>query len=195
MDNSTTYFNTVAKAFFLDRDGTLNEDYDFVHKPEEWTWCKGAKEAIRWMNQENYKVIVITNQSGIARGKFGLEQVIDLHKWVDNDLKKEGAQIDEWCIAWWHPQFHSGLDPKLLEYRKPGTRFFTEMIQKYNLNPNECYMIGDKPTDLKPAIALGMKAFYIKSRFHESNDQNWLSMNGFEKPYESIGDVIDSLKK
>jgi len=55
------------KAFFLDRDGTLNVDYNFVHKPEEWTWCKNALKAIRWMNENGYKVIVVTNQSGIAR--------------------------------------------------------------------------------------------------------------------------------
>ncbi len=185
----------MNKAFFLDRDGTLNEDYDFVHKPEEWTWCKGAVDAIRWMNQHHFKVIVVTNQSGIARGRFGLEQVLKLHDWVDAQLKKEGAYIDEWCIAWWHPKFHGELDPSLLDYRKPGTRFFTEMIQKYNLDPSKCFMAGDKPSDLKPALELGMQAFYIHSRFHETNDKQWLSEHGFHEPFQSIGDVIDMLKK
>ncbi|TNE74384.1 HAD-IIIA family hydrolase [bacterium] len=184
----------MNKAFFLDRDGTLNEDYDFVHLKEEWTWCKGAIDAIKWMNQNKYKVIVVTNQSGIARGRFSLEQVQELHRFVDADLKKHDAWIDDWCIAWWHPKFHGDLDPALLDYRKPGTRFFTEMIHKYNLDPAFCFMAGDKPSDLKPALSLGMKAFYIKSRFHETNDHEWLEKRGFEHPFNNLGEIISSLK-
>ena len=181
----------MNKAFFLDRDGTLNEDYDFVHKPEEWTWCKGAVEAIQWMNKNGYKVIVVTNQSGVARGRFSLEQVHELHRFVDSKLKKVGAWIDDWCIAHWHSKFHEGLDEKLLEYRKPGTRYFTEIISKYDLKPSDCFMMGDKPSDLQPALELGMKAFYIKSRFHEKNDPTFLEKHGL-KVFDSIGDVMKS---
>lgn len=180
----------MAKAFFLDRDGTLNEDFDFVHKPEQWVWCKGALEAIQWMNKNKYKVIIVTNQSGVARGHFSLEKVHELHRFVDAELKKVGAWIDEWCVAHWHPKFHEGLDSHLLEYRKPGTRYFTEMIKKYDLNAAECVMMGDKPSDLQPALQLGMQAFYIHSRFHATNDKMYLSTHNIEM-FENIGEVME----
>lgn len=184
----------MAKALFLDRDGTLNEDYDFVHKPEEWTWCKGAVETIQWANENEYKVIVVTNQSGVARGLFSLEQVNQLHEFVNQLLKKENALVDEWCVAHWHPTFSKNVTPDELAYRKPGLRYYKEMILNYGLNPNKCVCIGDKPSDLKPAIELGMKGFYIKSRFHEKNDQIWLKENGFE-PHENLAEVLPKLKR
>jgi D-glycero-D-manno-heptose 1,7-bisphosphate phosphatase len=183
----------MAKALFLDRDGTLNEDYDFVHKPEQWTWCKGAVETIQWANTNEWKVIVVTNQSGVSRGLFSLEQVQKLHAWVDENLKKQQVFVDEWCIAHWHPNFHEGQDVNLLEYRKPGLRFYKEMIEKYHLDASQCVVMGDKPSDLKPGVKLGMKGFYIQSRFHEKNDQNWLAEHGFS-PYQNIGEVLDKLK-
>ena len=184
----------MKKALFLDRDGTLNEDYDFVHLKEHWTWCKGAVETIRWANENSWKVIVVTNQSGVSRGLFSLEKVQELHEWVNEELKKQSAQVDEWCIAHWHPNFHEGLDLDLLEYRKPGLRFYQEMIEKYSLDASKCIVMGDKPSDLKPGLALGMRAFYIKSRFHEKNDHKWLADYNFQ-PYKNIGEVLEILKK
>jgi len=183
----------MQKALFLDRDGTLNEDYDFVHTKEQWTWCKGAVETIRWANEHNWKVIVVTNQSGVSRGLFSLEKVNELHEWVNEELKIHSAHVDEWCVAHWHPSFHEGLDLSLLEYRKPGLRYYQEMIEKYNLNASRCIVMGDKPSDLKPGIALGMRAFYIHSRFHEKNDHTWLDEHDFQ-PYKNIGEVLELLK-
>ena len=75
----------MNKAFFLDRDGTINVDYNYVHTPEEWTWCDGALEALRWMKEHKFKIIVVTNQSGIARGRYNEQHVQHLHRWVDEE--------------------------------------------------------------------------------------------------------------
>lgn len=168
----------TSVAFFLDRDGTLNVDYDFVHLPEEWTWCDGAIEAIQWMNANGYKVIVITNQSGIARGMFTREQVDALHAWVDADLKRHDAWIDAWYVAPWHPKFHVGLDPELLLDRKPGTGLFLKAAQRFGIDLTGSIMAGDKISDLEPAIELGMRAVFIRSRHEPDADQGWLRANG-----------------
>ena len=98
------------KAFFLDRDGTLNVDYNYVHTKEEWTWCDGAIDALRNIQSHGFKLVVVTNQSGIVKGKYSEQQVHDLHRWVDQQLKKQGVSIDLWNIAPWHPEFQSIKD-------------------------------------------------------------------------------------
>ncbi len=172
--DSSHVHRPTSYAFFLDRDGTLNIDYDFVHTPEEWTWCDGAIEAIRWMNENGYKVIVITNQSGIARGKFTRQQVDALHAWVDADLKKHNAWVDAWYVAPWHPKFHEGLDPVLLNERKPEKGLFLQAAERFNIDFSRSVMAGDKISDLQPAIELGMQAVFIRSRHEPSADKEWL---------------------
>ncbi len=176
---STDYVHRpTSVGFFLDRDGTLNVDYDFVHRPDEWTWCDGAIEAIQWMNTNGFKVIVITNQSGIARGRFTHKQVDELHAWVDADLKKNNAWVDAWYIAPWHPKFHDGLDAELLHERKPGTALFLQAAERFNIDLSRSYMAGDKISDLAPAVELGMKSFFIRSRHEPDADKDWLRANG-----------------
>jgi len=177
------------KAFFLDRDGTLNVDYNFVHTPEEWRWCDNALKAIRWMNENGFKVIVVTNQSGIARGRYTTEDVIKLHNWVDQQLEKEGLHIDDWYIAPHHPKFDEkphDFDPN---DRKPGTGMFLKAIDKYGIDPKQSYMAGDKITDLKPAIELGIKPFFIRSRHESNQDKKWLKKHNigtFDSLYEAV---------
>ncbi len=160
--------------FFLDRDGTINVDYNFVHKPEEWTFCEGAPEAIRRMNELGFKVVVVTNQSGIIRGRFSLAQVVALHEWVDAELAKHGARIDAWHIAPWHPQMHEKLDPALLHDRKPGTGMFEKALKRFEADSARCFMAGDKVSDLQPALELGMKPILIRSRHFDTVDMDWI---------------------
>jgi D-glycero-D-manno-heptose 1,7-bisphosphate phosphatase len=178
-------------GFFLDRDGTLNVDYDFVHRPEEWTWCDGAVEAIRWMNGNGFKVIVITNQSGIARGRFTRDQVDALHAWVDEDLKRHGAWIDAWYVAPWHPKFHEGRHPDLLHERKPGTGLFLQAAERFGIDFSGSVMAGDKISDLQPAVELGMRAWFIRSRHEPDADPDWLRRHGI--PIEDT--LLDHIKK
>lgn len=118
--------------FFLDRDGTINVDHNFVHKKEEWTFCDGAPEAIRLLNEAGYYVVVVTNQTGIIRGNFTLAQVEALHRWVDEELAKHGARIDAWYIAPWRPNMHEDRHPALLHDRKPGTGMFERAMIRYD---------------------------------------------------------------
>ncbi|MFO7800258.1 D-glycero-alpha-D-manno-heptose-1,7-bisphosphate 7-phosphatase [Rhodohalobacter sp.] len=181
------------RAFFLDRDGTLNVDYNFVHKPEEWTWCKDALKAIRWMNENEFKIIVVTNQSGIARGRYTTEDVIQLHNWVDQQLEKDGLHIDDWYIAPHHPKF----DKKPRDFdptdRKPGTGMFLKAIDKHGIDPKQSFMAGDKITDLKPALGLGIKPFFIRSRHEPNQDKKWLKKHNikvFDTLYEAVQTIV-----
>lgn len=182
----------MNKAFFLDRDGTVNVDYNFVHTPEEWTWCEGAVEAIRWMKENNFKVIVVTNQSGISRGRYTRRHVTELHNWVDRQLEEEGLAIDDWYIAPWHPKH----DPEPYTWepddRKPGTGMFRKAAEKHSIDFEQSYMAGDKVSDLKPAIELGMKPFFIRSRHEPKQDKSWLARQGIST-FDNIKQVVDTL--
>jgi len=181
----------MNRAFFLDRDGTINVDYNYVHKPSEWTWCDGAIKAIQWMNEQNYKVIVVTNQSGVVKGKYSMEQVNELHDWVDSRLEEQNAHIDAWYVAPYHPEFEARKKFNA-EDRKPGKGMFRKAIAKYNINPQNSFMAGDKMSDLKPAVELGITAFAINSRHQNKWDSDWLQKHGIKR-YKNIGEVISEL--
>ncbi|MBQ7477711.1 MAG: HAD-IIIA family hydrolase, partial [Selenomonadaceae bacterium] len=92
------------KAVFFDRDGTLNVDTDYLYKIEEFRWEEDAVEAIRYCNDKGWLVIVVTNQSGVARGYYTEADVERLHAWMNEDLQKHGAHIDAFYYCPHHPK-------------------------------------------------------------------------------------------
>lgn len=181
----------MHKAFFLDRDGTINIDTDYVHRIDEWQWCTGAIDAIRWMNQHDYKVIVVTNQSGISRGKYSLEQVNHLHEWVDEQLSKHHAKVDAWYVAPFHPNFNQG-GPWPQEDRKPNTGMFEKAIERFHIDPASSIMIGDKVSDLQPALQLGMQAFMIKTWHYPKQSKQWLEQHRIS-PFPHIAAAMNHI--
>lgn len=180
------------KTFFLDRDGTLNVDYNYVHSKEEWTWCEGAVDALKIIQSQDFKIVVVTNQSGIVKGKYTLQQVNDLHKWVDQQLKKEGVSIDSWNIAPHHPEFDFDPFQYPPEDRKPGTGMFLKSTKSFDVDFNNSFMAGDKISDLKPAIELGMTPIFIRSRHEPNQDKKWLKKHGLTT-YDTLFNAVQEL--
>jgi len=168
------------KTFFLDRDGTLNVDYNYVHTKEEWTWCDGAIDALKIIQSNGFKIVVATNQSGIVKGKYTEQQVAELHDWVDEQLKKEGVTIDLWNIAPYHPEFEEASAGYPREDRKPGLGMFQKSDDVLGIDFGKSYMAGDKLSDLKPALELGMTPFFIRSRHEHKQDKEWLKKHDIE---------------
>lgn len=184
----------MNRAFFLDRDGTVNVDYDYVHLPEQWTWCERAVESIRWMNENGWLVVVVTNQSGVVRGKYGMRHVQELHDWVDRQLETAGAHIDRWYVAPFHPSFHQGLDPELLAFRKPGTGMFELAKRELDIDFHTSVMVGDKISDLEPAVTLGIRPFFVRSIHESTQDLNWMRRHDIPV-LDHLGMVIDRLEQ
>ncbi len=182
----------MDKAFFLDRDGTLNVDHNFVHKPKEWDWCTGAVSAIRWMNKTGFKVIVVTNQSGISRGRYSEDDVNRLHRWVDQKLREQDAFVNDWYMAPHHP-VHDRAGEFPAEDRKPGTGMFLKAKKKHDIDFKQSYMAGDKITDLQPTVELGIKSFFIRSRHETNQDKEWLAEHEIGL-FNCIGDIVCTLK-
>src|SRR5699024_4858858 len=182
----------MNKAFFLDRDGTINVDYNFVHQPNEWSWCEGAIEALQWMQRHAFKIIIVTNQSGIARGRYSEAQVRQLHRWVDKQLEPHSVTIDDWYYAPHHP-VHDAELKYAPEDRKPGTGMFKKAAQKYDIDFSQSFMAGDKISDLKPAVSLGMQSFFSRSRHEPDQDKDWLRNHNISS-FDNIKQAVDSIQ-
>jgi len=150
-------FKKYQKAAFLDRDGVINKDIGYLHKISDFEWVEGAKESIKFLKDSGFLVIVITNQSGVGRGFYSQEDLECLHKWINEQLKKQKTKIDDFF-------FSTDLPPKEIfeSRRKPSPAMINEAVKKYNLDRSKCFLIGDKETDLESAKNAEIKGFLFK---------------------------------
>lgn len=151
----------MKRAFFLDRDGTINIDSGYVGKADDVVLLPHAAESIRRINRAGYLVIVVTNQSGVARGYFQLDDVTDVNNRIEELLESEGAHVDRFYIC---PHL-SGAAVKEYDMdcdcRKPKTGLFRQAIADYDLDPALCYACGDKPRDVERLTELGIPAEHL----------------------------------
>ena len=153
-----------VKIAFLDRDGVLNKDKGYVGFRKDFIWTKGAKKAIKYLKQKKFKVILVSNQSGIARGFFKYKDVLILHKTIQKELINFGTKIDKYLFS---PYHKDGIIKKYKinhSTRKPGTGMFRIVKKKYLIDKKHSFMIGDKNTDMIFAKKCGIKGFFFKEK-------------------------------
>ena len=148
----------LRPALFLDRDGTLNRDLGYMHRPQDLEWIGGAIDAIRYANDKNWLVIVATNQSGIGRGYFDEAAVEAFHARMQEDLRAAGAHID----AFYFCPFHA--DAVIDAYRcadhpdrKPNPGMLKRAMAEWPIDPAHSVMVGDSARDLEAATAAGIR--------------------------------------
>lgn len=143
----------MNKCIFLDRDGVINKDYvDYVYSADKLEILPGVQEALQNLKKEGYVLVVVTNQSGIAKGIYTREQMHETHRLIQEACDHP---IDQFYYAPWHPKIHESLT------RKPGTLMFEKAIAKFKIDPKKSWMIGDKETDLIPAKKFGIKTIQV----------------------------------
>jgi D-glycero-D-manno-heptose 1,7-bisphosphate phosphatase len=143
------------KLVILDRDGTINHDSDdFIKSPEEWRPIKGSLEAIARLTQAGYRVVVATNQSGIARGLLTSQTLFAIHDTVQRALGKIGGRVDAFFFC--PHTAESGC-----ECRKPQPGMLLEVARRFNVSLNETYMVGDARKDLEAALAAGARPVLV----------------------------------
>ena len=145
------------KAIFFDRDGTLNVDVHYLHDPAEFAWTEGAVEAIRWANSHGFLVIVVTNQSGIARGYYGEDSVRRLHDWMNAELAQHGAHIDAFYYCPHHPEGRVPAYTRVCGCRKPAPGMLLRAITEHDIDPAASLMIGDAARDVMAAKQAGVR--------------------------------------
>ena len=150
-------------AVFIDRDGTLNVEKDYVYKIEDFEFIPGAKEAIRLLNEHYFKVIVISNQSGIARGYYTPNDVHLLHDYIQRELRKEKAQIDAFFYCPHHPEGTVDEFRKSCDCRKPNPGMILQAEQKLNIDLQSSYVIGDNVSDIKLQEKVPVKTILVRT--------------------------------
>ena len=145
------------KAVFFDRDGTLNVDVHYLHDPADFVWIEGAMDAIRWANVHDYLVVVVTNQSGIARGYYDEAAVHHLHDWMNTELEKHNAHIDAFYYCPHHTEGKLPAYTKSCDCRKPAPGMILRAIAEHDIDPAASWMFGDAESDVAAAENAGVK--------------------------------------
>ena len=143
------------KAVFFDRDGVLNVDVDYLYKISDLRWVEGAREAVAYLTQAGYKIFVVTNQSGIARGYYTVAQMQELHDFMQREIAASGGKIERFYYC---PHHKEG---KVAEYaidcdcRKPKPGMLFRAAEEMGISLKESYFIGDSDRDIACAEAAG----------------------------------------
>jgi D-glycero-D-manno-heptose 1,7-bisphosphate phosphatase len=146
-------------AAFLDRDGVLNVDHGYVCKSRDFEWIAGAREAIRYLNDAGYLVVVVTNQSGIARGYYTEAEFQALHRWIDERLREFEARID---AVYFCPHLPDAVLPMYrqeCECRKPRPGMLLQAVLELDIDPTRSFLIGDEASDCAAAAAAAVASY------------------------------------
>lgn len=154
---------TGRPAAFLDRDGVLIEDSGYPHRPEHLTLIPGAAAAVRRLNQAGYRTVIVTNQSGVARGLFSEETMNAFNDLLVARLADEGATIDAVYSAPFHPEaiearYRHPDHPD----RKPNPGMLLRAIEEHVLDPKQSFIIGDQKRDLQAGERAGVAGYLFE---------------------------------
>jgi len=158
--SNSNLFHATKQAVFLDRDGTINVEKDYLYRPEEFEFIPGAAEAIRRLNRAGFLVVVVTNQSGVARGYYTEHEVLQLHRHIEQLLFRADARIDAWYYC---PHYPSGQHPYNLDCdcRKPRTGMLEQAARDLGIDLSRSWMVGDKQVDVEAGVAAGCRPLLV----------------------------------
>lgn len=166
----------MKKIAFLDRDGTINIDKNYVYHINDFEFMPGVIEGLKKLQKNNFLLVIITNQSGIARGYYKEEDVQKLHNWMIDELKKNKIKIEAIYYCPHLPEANISIYKKECDCRKPSLGLYNKAIndlqKKYKINLKNSIAIGDKMRDLSICNSIGIKGFLI-----DNNQDNYIKIN------------------
>jgi histidinol-phosphate phosphatase family protein len=165
----------LPDAVFLDRDGTIMEDAHYIKSPDQVRLIPGAAAAVKRINDAKVPAIVVTNQSGIARGIFTTEDYEAVRRHFESLLQAEGAHID---ASYFCPHHPGTTGP--CACRKPGTKMFEDAIRDFSLDPSGAAYIGDRWRDVVASKKLGGRGIMISSHMTTDEDREKARADGIE---------------
>lgn len=158
------------KALFLDRDGVINVNHGYVHKPEDTEWVSGIFELCASAQRAGYLIVVVTNQAGIARGYYDVEEFLYYTRWMHEQFSLKGAPL---TATFYCPHHREGIDAELAVpcvCRKPKPGMILSAIHKFAIDSGASILIGDSQTDVQAGAAAGLaKSLMIGSDIPEIN--------------------------
>ncbi|MCX4308881.1 MAG: HAD family hydrolase [Desulfovibrio sp.] len=153
----------ARKAVFLDRDGTMNEDPGYIFRSEDWRWLPEAVKGISVFNNAGWLVIVVSNQSGIARGFYSREDLGRLEAFVNADLAGRGARVDDWRYC---PHLPEITGP--CSCRKPEPGLLLAAARDLDIDLAASWMLGDRLIDVQAGLAAGARAGLVSANLQSA---------------------------
>lgn len=150
-------------AIFVDRDGTINEEVGYLDRLENLQLIPGAAEAIRLINASGRKVVVVTNQSGVARGLFAESFVAETHACLNELLRAKGARIDAFYFCPHHPTEGRGEYRRECDCRKPAPGLLLRAAAELHLDCARCHIVGDTLQDIAAGAAAGVRGILVRT--------------------------------
>jgi D-glycero-D-manno-heptose 1,7-bisphosphate phosphatase len=154
----------MKKACFLDRDGVINEETEYLSEPDKVKIITGVPEALRKLKDAGFVTIVVTNQSGVARGYYEEESVLKVHERIQHLLKQDNTAIDAFYYCPHHPDHGESC-----ECRKPAPGMLLDAAKEFDIDLSESFLVGDRLSDLKAAQAAGCKDAYLVKTGYGAN--------------------------
>ncbi|MBN2059989.1 MAG: HAD family hydrolase [Deltaproteobacteria bacterium] len=180
-------------AVFLDRDGTVNEQMGYINHISRFKILPGVPEAIRILNENNFYAIILSNQSGVARGYFPITLVEEVHERLKESLKESGAFIDGIFFCPHYPR--GSLNKYCIECdcRKPGTGLLDQARELFDIDITGSYMIGDTISDMVFAQRCKIKGVMVKTGYGLGEIKHLLPSSAVE-PQHIADDLLDAVR-
>ena len=153
----------MKPAVFLDRDGTMIEDVGYLETLGRVAFYPWTVDAIRMLNRAGFPVVVVTNQSGIARGLFSEAFVAETHRAIDARLAAGGARVDAYYYCPHHPDGRVAAYARTCDCRKPGRGMIDDAARDLGLDPARSVVVGDKQLDVQLGRAVGARAILVRT--------------------------------
>ena len=180
-------------AVFIDRDGTVNEQMGYINHISRFVMLPGAAEAIKLLNNYQYLAIIVSNQSGVARGYFPIELVDEVHAHMREMLEKDGAFLDG---IFYCPHYAKGIVPELsidCDCRKPKTGLIEKACEAFDIDMSNSYVIGDRYTDIELALRSNVKGILVATGYG-LGDTNYVFPRLSFKPAHIAKDLLQAVR-
>lgn len=152
----------MNRALFLDRDGVVNKEKNYLYKIEDFEFIDGIFETCRYFQNKGYMIVIITNQAGIARGKYTEKDLKILNKWMIQEFENENIKISRVYHCPHHPDFTGEC-----ECRKPKAKMILDAQKDLNIDLKNSILVGDKNSDIEAGIKAGIIKNYLITTGHK----------------------------
>ena len=180
-------------AVFIDRDGTINEQMGYINHISRFVVLPGTAEAIRLLNKTGFLAIIVTNQSGVARGYFPIELVDEVHNHLRNMLEKEDVIIDDILFCPHYPKGKVEEHDLDCNCRKPRPGLIEKACRKFDIDMARSYVIGDRVSDIELAEACHLKGILVKTGYGKGDLEHVLPHNRV-KPFHVAKDLLAAVR-
>ena len=170
----------ASRAVFLDRDGTMAKDVQYCRSPEDFELFPDTAKAIKLLREHGFKIIVLTNQSGIARGYFTEETLAKIHDKMENELAKEGAFVDAIYYCPHHPDDNC-------DCRKPKPKMVLQAAKDYNIDLSQSFVIGDLQMDIELGKTVGCNTILLSQKQNSEQTPDYIATDLYQAAEWIVG--------